>query len=162
METEEAMSGKQAKSAISRREVLAFAGVAALAIGVAPRLAHATAEQANKAIMKLVGDKKPQEGRVTLKLPEIAENGNTVPVTVSVDSPMTENDYVKAVHVFAEGNPNPEVASFHFTPRSGVATASTRMRLAKTQDIVAVAEMSDGSVYVGRQAVKVTIGGCGG
>ena len=75
---------------------------------------------------------------------------------------MTETDYVKAVHVFAEGNPTPDVATFRFSPASGRAIVSTRMRLAKTQDVVAVAEMNDGSMYIARQTIKVTIGGCGG
>ncbi len=99
---------------------------------------------------------------IRLDLPEIAENGNTVPLKFEVVSPMTADNYVKAVHVFASGNPNPEIASFHFTPASGKAAASTRMRLAKTQQIIAVAEMSDGSVFRTSKEVKVTIGGCGG
>ena len=85
-----------------------------------------------------------------------------VPITVSIDSPMTAEDYVKSVHIFADGNPRPDVASFHFTPACGVATCSTRIRLAKTQNIVAVAEMSNGDVYMAKSEVKVTIGGCGG
>ena len=92
----------------------------------------------------------------------LAENGNTVPVGFEVQSPMTGADHVKAVHLFAEGNPEPSVASIRFSPASGRAKAATRMRLAKTQNIVAVAEMSDGSVYMAKTEVKVTIGGCGG
>lgn len=114
------------------------------------------------AMTALVGNTEPAEGKVSLDLPEIAENGNTVPFTVSVDSPMTEGDYVKSVHVFATGNPRPDVASFYFSPQSGKAEATTRMRLGQTQDVVAVAEMSDGNFYFGRRTVKVTIGGCGG
>ncbi len=155
----------QAKATLTRRDVLAFAGAGAAALvgmQIAPGIAYATPETAMAAIRERIGDRTAQEGRVSLKLPEIAENGNTVPLTVEVDSPMTQSDYVKAVHVFAEGNPLPYVASFNFTPRSGVAVASTRMRLAKTQDVLAVAEMSDGSVYMTRRSVKVTIGGCGG
>ena len=85
-----------------------------------------------------------------------------MPLTVEVESPMTEDDYVKAVHLFADGNPVPTVAKMNFTPRSGEAVASTRIRLAKTQKIHAVAEMSDGSFFTAAQEVKVTIGGCGG
>ncbi len=107
-------------------------------------------------------DRAPQDGRITLELPQIAENGNTVPLSIEVDSPMTAQDYCKAVHIFAEGNPRPDVASIHFTPACGRAVASTRMRLAKTQNVVAIAEMSDGSVYMTKAEVKVTIGGCGG
>ena len=94
--------------------------------------------------------------------PEIAENGNSVPVTVEVDSPMTDGDYVASVTILADGNPNPEVATFHFTPLSGTAAATTRIRLAKTQNVVAIAKMSDGSTFSDRKEVKVTIGGCGG
>ena len=75
---------------------------------------------------------------------------------------MTKDDHVKAVHLFAEGNPAPEVASFHFTPSCGKAAVSTRMRMRGTQNIVAVAEMSNGEVYMAKKLVKVTIGGCGG
>jgi sulfur-oxidizing protein SoxY len=152
------MHEAQARTTLTRRDVLAFAGAgAAVLVGlqIAPRTANATAESVMEAIRERIGDKKTQEGRVSLKLPEIAENGNTVPLTVTVDSPMTEKDYVKSVHVFAEKNPLPNVATFMFTPASGVAVASTRMRLLKTQDIVAVAEMSDGSVYMARRTVKV-------
>jgi sulfur-oxidizing protein SoxY len=159
------MSYTRTKLALSRREVLASAGAglaAITALGAAPRAATASAEDVRAALGKLIGDKTPQEGRIDIKLPEIAENGNTVPLTVSVESPMSDSDYVKAVHVFAEGNPRPDVATFRFTPRSGRALASTRMRLAKSQDVVAVAEMSDGSVFMAKRQVKVTIGGCGG
>ena len=159
------MHETQARTTLTRRDVLAFAGVGAAALigaQLAPRTAHATAESVMEAIRERIGDKPAQDGRVSLKLPEIAENGNTVPLTVSVDSPMSERDYVKAVHIFAEENPLPNVATFNFTPASGLAVASTRMRLLKTQDVVAVAEMSDGSVYSARRTVKVTIGGCGG
>ena len=95
-------------------------------------------------------------------VPQIAENGNTVPVGFTVDSPMTKNDYVKSVYLFSDKNPGHEVAAFHFSPASGKASASTRMRMIKTQNVIAVAEMSDGSFYTGKKEVKVTIGGCGG
>ena len=85
-----------------------------------------------------------------------------MPISVSVDSPMTDDSYVESVMILAEGNPNPDVATFHFTPASGVARASTRMRLAKTQNVIAVAKMNDGSVFTDTRNVKVTIGGCGG
>ena len=115
-----------------------------------------------QACAEVLDGKTPQAGRITLELPQIAENGNTVPISVEVDSPMTEQDYCKAVHLFADKNPLPDVASINFTPVCGKAKASTRMRLAKTQNVVAVAEMSDGSVYTAKAEVKVTIGGCGG
>ncbi|MGI9509232.1 MAG: thiosulfate oxidation carrier protein SoxY [Geminicoccaceae bacterium] len=114
------------------------------------------------AIAEILGDRTAEEGRISLELPEIAENGNTVPLTVEVESPMTDEDHVTAVHIFADGNPVATVAKMNFTPRSGEAIASTRIRLAKTQKIHAIAEMSDGSVFTAARDVKVTIGGCGG
>ncbi|MGI9332424.1 MAG: thiosulfate oxidation carrier protein SoxY [Gammaproteobacteria bacterium] len=146
---------------LSRREMMAAVGVIGL-LGAGIRLAAAEAKLIDEALAKVLGAKAPQEGRITLDLPEIAENGNTVPLKLSVESPMTADDYVKTVHVFADANPLPEIASFHFTPRSGKAFAATRMRLAKTQNVVAVAQMSDGSLYMASKEVKVTIGGCGG
>ena len=124
--------------------------------------AKAGLPEVEAAIKEILGDRTAEEGRISLDLPEIAENGNTVPMTVEVESPMTDEDYVKTVHIFAEGNPLPNVAKMNFTPRSGEAVASTRIRLAKTQKIHAVAEMSDGSVFTATREVKVTIGGCGG
>ena len=111
---------------------------------------------------KILGDAKPTEGKLTLDLPEIAENGNTVPFTISVESPMTEKDHVKAIHVFATANPQPGVATFRFTPLSGKAAVASRMRLARTQDVIGIAELSDGKFLMGKRTVKVTIGGCGG
>ena len=148
-----------------RRKVLALAGpgiIAVAGIGILPGAAHADAAAVAKAIKEIIGDKKMKSGRITMELPQIAENGNTVPMGFEVESPMTESDYVKAVHIFAEKNPNPNVATYRFTPESGKAKISTRMRLLKTQNVVAVAEMSDGSVYKVTTPVKVTIGGCGG
>ncbi|MEE9332825.1 MAG: thiosulfate oxidation carrier protein SoxY [Granulosicoccaceae bacterium] len=124
--------------------------------------AFASAEDVAQALAEFVGDAQTQTGLLTLKTPEIAENGNTVPISISVESDMTEDAYVESVMVLAEGNPSPKVITFHFTPASGQAVASTRMRLAKTQNVIAVAKMSDGSVYTDTKNVKVTIGGCGG
>ena len=149
----------------SRREVLIGLGAGGLAVATTtllPAAARADSAAVTEAMKELIGDTTPQEGRITLELPQIAENGNTVPLTVEVDSPMSEQDYCKAVHIFAEDNPLPNVASFRFTPACGRAVATTRIRLAKTQNVVAVAEMSDGNVYMAKAEVKVTIGGCGG
>ena len=110
----------------------------------------------------LIGDATPAGGRIELDLPQIAENGNTVPIAIEIDSPMTADDYVKAVHIFAEKNPLPGVATFRFTPACGEARCATRMRLAKTQNVIAVAEMSGGEIFMAKTEVKVTIGGCGG
>lgn len=140
--------------ASSAAALLAFLGA-----GSVPAHAELTWQEA---IKKAIGDAKPAEGKVSVTLPEIAENGNTVPFTVAVESPMTEADYAKTVHIFATGNPRPDVASYNFTPMSGKAEVSSRMRLGKTQDVIAIAEMSDGKFYMTRRSVKVTIGGCGG
>jgi len=149
---------------LDRRDfVLGTSAVAVLAamttLGSGEALAKKSWQDEMKAI---IGGAKPAEGKVSLVLPEIAENGNTVPFTVTADSPMTSSDYVKALHVFATGNPVAHVVSLYFTPESGKATATSRMRLGKTQDVVAVAEMSNGKFYMGKRTVKVTIGGCGG
>jgi len=133
--------------------------VGTAAFGARPALAK---NDADEAIKKFAGGKTPAQGKVKLDLPEIAENGNTVPMTVSVESPMTEQSYVTDVLVVANENPRSGVVTFHFTPASGVAEANTRIRLAATQDVIAVAKMNDGSFYMASKQVKVTIGGCGG
>ncbi len=151
---------------ISRREALLLAAGATIVTAggaiLGPNAAKADQALVDAAVKKLIGDKKPADGKITIELPEIAENGNTVPLTVSVDSPMAADNYVKAVHLFADGNPAADVASFMFTSMSGMAKASTRIRLAKTQNIIAVAEMSDGKTFKASKECKVTIGGCGG
>lgn len=146
----------------TRREALALAGIAALAALIAPRISIADEQAVAAEIKKLYGDKKLESGKIKLDVPEIAENGLVVPVTVDVESPMTEQDYVKAVHVFADGNPLPGIVSYRFTPACGKASASTRMRLAQTQNVVCIAEMSNGNLHMAKANVKVTIGGCGG
>ena len=149
-------------SSFSRREVM-LAGAGALAtatlVGVVPAQA---ANNAQDLIKAFTGGKPATEGKVKLDLPEIAENGNTVPMTVTVESPMSEQSHVTEVLVLADGNPNAGVATFHFSPASGVAEANTRIRLATTQNIIAVAKMNDGSFAMAAKQVKVTIGGCGG
>src|SRR6266850_6388337 len=108
---------------------------------------HATPKEMEDAVRKVVGSARVTKGRVKLELPPLSENGNTVPLTVSVESPMTPADYVKAIHVFTELNPQPEVASFRLGPRAGRARVATRIRLATTQTVVAVTELSDGSFW---------------
>jgi sulfur-oxidizing protein SoxY len=155
---------KENAPALSRRTLLTTAGTGALALAglAAARPATAALADVEAATKKIANGGKATEGKVTVDGPEIAENGNTVPITVEVESPMTRDSYVKTVHVFADGNPQPEVANFHFTPNSGKAYAKFRIRLARTQKVHAVAEMSDGSVWTGGKEIKVTIGGCGG
>lgn len=146
----------------SRRDALRLAGLATFALIVTPGAAEATPEEVTAAIAKLFGEKKFESGKIKLDVPEIAENGLVVPFNVEVESPMTDADYVKAVHVFAEGNPLPNVISYKFTPACGKAAASARMRLAQTQNVVCIAEMSNGTLYKTSATIKVTIGGCGG
>ncbi|TAN56637.1 MAG: thiosulfate oxidation carrier protein SoxY [Magnetospirillum sp.] len=149
-------------STIRRRSVVLGLSAGACALALAPKAACAARAEADELIAKQTGGAKPQvDAKVRIKLPEIAENGNTVPFTVSVDHPMVEGNYVTAIHVVAEGNPSPQVASFHFTP-TGKAEVYSRMRLAKTQEVRAIAVLSDGTALEGRKEVKVTVGGCGG
>lgn len=150
------------RDASSRRQFLSFAGGSITAFVLGTSAASATPDQVAAEIKKLIGDKKLNEGKIKLDLPSIAENGLVVPLGFEVESPMTEADYVKAVHLFAEGNPIPQIASFRFTPMSPKASASIRIRLAQSQNIVAVAETSGGEFFTARKEVKVTIGGCGG
>ncbi len=148
---------------VTRRQTFALgAGAVAfatLATGISPALAS---EASDKLVADFTGGKKATAGKVKLKTPEIAENGNTVPISFSVESPMTSDDHVASVLVLALGNPGPNVATFNFSAMSGKAEAATRVRLAKTQEILAIAKMSDGSLFMDKKTVKVTIGGCGG
>jgi len=147
---------------LNRREALAL-GAGALFITLMPFRVGALAENAAEEIQAFTGGAEVMEDDiVSLTAPEIAENGNTVPIGVSVDSPMTADNYVKRVRILADGNPRSAVATLHFSPLSGSAEANTRMRLAKTQNIIAIAELSDGTFHMAKAAVKVTIGGCGG
>ena len=147
---------------LERRE-FCLLGIAAIGVTGLPagRAAGETGAM-DAAIDEFLDGGEAVEGAIALSVPEIAENGNTVPVSVSVDSPMTTTDHVAEVLVLASGNPLPGVARFRFTPHGGQASAATRIRLAKTQDVVAIARMSDGSMYMAKKNVKVTIGGCGG
>ncbi len=159
------MSEKFITQKYRRRDVLAMAGTGVIAvagIGLFSGEAMASPASTAKEIKAKIGGKATKSGRITLELPQIAENGNTVPIAVEIESPMTSGDYVKAVHIYADQNPAPFVATFRFTPDSGKARVSTRMRMIKSQNVIAVAEMSDGSIYMSKKAVKVTIGGCGG
>ena len=149
---------------LHRRRILTIAigAAAAAASSAAPGPAFAAKNDADELIKKFTGGKTAAEGRVRLDLPEIAENGNTVPMTVSVESPMTEQSYVSDVLIVAEGNPRVGIATFHFSPASGVAEVNTRIRLAETQNVIAIAKMNNGTVFKTSKQVKVTIGGCGG
>jgi sulfur-oxidizing protein SoxY len=150
-------------SRLNRREFAlgAAAGVAVVGLPLAV-VGQDPAQAWEQAVKKVLGDAKPIEGKVVIDMPEIAENGNTVPFTISVDSPMSETDRVKVIHVIATANPQPGVAVFRFSPLSGKASVASRMRLARTQDVIGIAELSDGRFLMSKRNVKVTIGGCGG
>ena len=153
---------KTNRFSVSRRDALLAGLVGGFVAALTPNLALADPDAVAAELKKLFGDKTMANGKIKLDVPEIAENGLVVPVNIEVESPMTDADYVKAVHVFADGNPLPSVVSYHFTPACGKAAAATRMRLAQTQNVICVAEMSNGSLFSARSQIKVTIGGCGG
>lgn len=143
----------------TRRQFLA---ATALGLALPPALLRAAqaSPQSAAAIKAVLGDAPLRPGKVTLDIPPIAENGNTVPLTVSVDSPMTAAEHVRSIHIFAEENPLPNVAHFYLGPRAGKAQVGTRIRLAKSQRIVAVATLSDGSFWSGGADVVITLAAC--
>jgi sulfur-oxidizing protein SoxY len=147
---------------MDRREFLRTAtGVAAgLGAVITVEPARATPATMQEAIKKVVGSAPVNPGRVKLELPPLSENGNAVPLAVSAESPMTPADHVRAFHVFTEKNPQPEVGTFRLGPRSGRARVATRIRLADTQTVVAIAEMSDGAFWSASANVVVTLAAC--
>ena len=149
---------------LNRRQIFALGAGAAIGAATGMTILPAAAAEGNfdQLVKDFTGGAEVASGRVSLSTPEIAENGNTVPVSFEVESAMTADDYVAEVLVLAEGNPQSGVARFKFSSMSGVASASTRIRLAKTQNVVAIAKMSDGSLFMDKKTIKVTIGGCGG
>ena len=147
----------------SRRNFLVAAGGLAAGIAlpatVAAQMPGAPAAT-QEAIRRVVGTARINKGRVTLDLPALVDNGNAVSLAVRVDSPMTESEYVKAIHLFTEKNPQPDVASFHLGPRAGRASVATRIRLADSQAVIAICEMSDGSFWSGSANTVVTLAAC--
>ncbi|HYD04449.1 MAG TPA: SoxY-related AACIE arm protein [Reyranella sp.] len=141
---------------VNRRTFLASAA----AVTIAPFAARATPEDLATAIREVTGDAPLREGRVTLDVPPLVENGNTVPLTVSVDSPMTDDDHVRAIHVFNEKNPQPHVFNARLSPGNGRAVVSTRIKLADAQKVVAIAETSKGEFWTAHAEVIVTIAAC--
>jgi sulfur-oxidizing protein SoxY len=121
---------------------------------------RATPQAMQEAIHRLVGEAAVQRGRIKLDLPPLVENGNVVPLTVAVDSPMTPADHVAAIHIVNQKNPQPHVISVRLGPRAGRANLSTRIKLADSQQIVAIAEMSDGSFWSESADVVVTLAAC--
>jgi sulfur-oxidizing protein SoxY len=158
------MTNERAKISSTRRGFLtgtaALAGGIALATVVAARPGRATPDTMRAAIKKVIGEAPLRKGKVTIDVPPLVENGNTVPVSVSVDSPMTAADHVKSIHLFNEKNPQPNVIAAHLGPRAGKAALSTRIKLADAQKIIAVAQLSDGSFWSDEADVIVTIAAC--
>ena len=147
----------------TRRHFLGLAGGAAVA-GAIPlvtlRPAEATPATLAVAIRNVVGTAVVRTGKVKLDVPPLVENGNTVPMTVSVANPMTSEDYVKSIHVFNEKNPQPNIGNFYFGPRAGRAQVSTRIRLADSQKVVAIARLSDDSFWSASVDIVVTLAAC--
>ncbi len=142
----------------SFRRRLFLAGSAAVTL--LPFAADATPEEMAAAIKQLTAGAELRTGKVTLDVPPIVENGNTVPMSVSVESPMTADDYVKAIHVYNEKNPQPHVFSAWLSPGNGKAVVGTRIKLADTQKVVAIAETGKGAFWTARAEVIVTIAAC--
>lgn len=147
----------------TRRQFLSLAGGATVA-GTIPivtlRPLAATPVTLSTAIRTVVGEAPVRTGKVKLDIPPLVENGNTVPMTVSVASPMTADDYVKSIHVFNEKNPQPNIGNFYLTPSSGRAQVSTRIRLADTQKVVAIARLSDDTFWQVAADIVVTLAAC--
>jgi sulfur-oxidizing protein SoxY len=135
-------------------------GLLALATCLTPLKAFAKKEDADEAIKKIIGAAPIKDGKVTLTIPPLVENGNLVVLKVSVDSPMTASDYVKKIHVIAEGNPSPNILTLYLTPRSGTANVTTRVRLADSQRVWAIVQMSNGSFWRGSAETLVTLSAC--
>jgi sulfur-oxidizing protein SoxY len=137
-------------------------GTVTLGIGLVLTVgpASATPESMRGAIRKVIGESPVKKGRVKVDLPPLIENGNAVALTVSSESPMTAADHVKAIHVFTEKNPQPNVVSFYLGPRAGRANISTRIRLADSQKVIAIVQMSDGSFWSDEVEVIVTLAAC--
>jgi len=161
------MIAPKATMRLSRRDFARIGAVTLAMIGLAPRMLGAQ-DAKNGAepewmrhIRAITGDKEPVEDRVTLDLPEVAENGNLVPFTIAVDYPMSGTDFIQALHVIGAGNPSPPIASFYFTPFSGAARVSSRMRLSDTQDVIALAQTSGGDFFIGRRRVEIVVPCCG-
>ena len=149
----------------TRRQFLVVAGASLSAATTAnaqldPNLVVQRKAAFQAALRKVVGDAQVRPGRVKLQLPPLIDNGNSVPLSVAVESPMTAADHVKAIHVLTEKNPLPDVVSVHLGPRAGRASVSTRVRLADTQTVLAIAQMSDGSFWSDELEVVVTLAAC--
>ncbi len=150
------MSSRQ----LTRRVAVARLGAGCVLVALAPLCARGGETETMSVIRDTFGDVTPKTGRITLELPPLAESGNSVPLKVSIDSPMTEADHVHRVCIFANRNPRPLIATVIFTPQAGKATFSTTMRLSDTQDVIAIAEFSDGTIWTEQARVMVAVGAC--
>jgi sulfur-oxidizing protein SoxY len=148
-------------SQITRRGALVLGASLTLSL-IAADESTATPAEADAEIAKFTGGAAAEAGKIAVDLPEIAENGNTVPLSIKVDSAMTANDYVSEIRVVADGNPFPGIVRFHLTPMAGRAEVATRIRLNSTENVIVLAKTSTGKFYMDRKVVKVTVGGCGG
>jgi sulfur-oxidizing protein SoxY len=146
----------------TNRRAFLTATASLFAVTLLPRpFAWATLDdEVAAAIRAVVGDRDVLDGGIALNLPAVAQNGASVPITVFVESPMTPEDHVRGIHVFATQNPSPGVADFMLTPASGRAEVSTRIRLADHQEVIVLAELSDGRIFRTSAEVEVTVGGC--
>ena len=155
------MSGRGLPS-VTRRRILKAAAALTAGSGAlrTVRPARSTPATMRAAIRTVVGENQINKGKVTLDIPPLVENGSTVACSVAVDSPMTTSDYVTAIHIFNEKNPQPNVIGVHLGPRAGRARFSTRIRLADTQRVIAIAQLSDGSFWSDSVDVVVTLGAC--
>jgi sulfur-oxidizing protein SoxY len=152
----------------ARRDLLLGGAAALLLSGLLVRIAPVGAEQTpapaepwEDDLKRILGGAKPGDAKMSLEIADVSDNGNTVPFTIGAESPMSPQDYVKGLHLIATGNPQPLVASFRLSPLSGLAQVQSRMRLVKSQEIVGVAEFSNGTFGLARRAVKVNIACCG-
>ncbi len=146
---------------ISRRNALYLISCLTGSI-LAPSFSFSKTDQVLNRIDEITKGQGAEEVDIYFDLPEIAENGNQVKVNFEIDSLMTKTDYIKEVHILADGNPAPNVAQFSFSPEMGSCSATTRMRLSKTQNVYLLAENNNGQFLMTKSKVKVTIGGCGG
>jgi sulfur-oxidizing protein SoxY len=147
------------RKTFTRRRLLRASGAAFVLLQCRPAIA--TPENMAAAIKLAYGDRRIMPGHVKIDIPQIAENGNVVPISIQVASPMSADDYVKQIRLFSEHNPLPDIVEFELGPHNGKAQVSTRIRLAKSQIVLAVATLNDDTLWSAQAIVEVTVSGCG-
>ena len=145
---------------VQRRRFLMTSGAGLAMLPILVRPARATPDAVAEKIREVVGEAEPKAGRIKLDIPLMVENGNSVPITVTLDAPMTGPARAESLHVFAEGNPLPNVAHFTFGPRAGKAQVQTRIRLATSQTVIAIGKLADGSCWRDSVELMVTLAAC--